>query len=44
MQVCYHLVFSSIIKELIKLNAIPSIPDPVPDYFGVYITIGSVFD
>ena len=43
-QVCYHLLFSGIIKELIKLEVIPPIPYPTPNYFGVYITIGSFFD
>ena len=43
-QVCYHLLFSSIIKELIELGTLPVIPEQVPEDFGVYITIGSFFD
>lgn len=43
-QVCYHLLFTGIINELIKLDALPPIPEPTPEYFGVYITIGSFFD
>ena len=43
-QVCYHLLFTGIINELIELEALPPIPEPTPEYFGVYITIGSFFD
>ncbi|MFC2107276.1 hypothetical protein ACFLRY_02955 [Bacteroidota bacterium] len=43
-QVCYHLLFASIIYELIELEALPPIPEPCPDYYGVYVTIGSFFD
>lgn len=42
-QVCYHILFSGIIKELIETDVIPPIPDLLPDSFGVYITMGSNF-
>lgn len=44
LQVCYHLLFSSIIEELIELGTLPAIPEPVPEDIGVYVTIGSFFD
>jgi len=43
-QVCYHLLFPCIIKELTKLGTLPPIPEPVPEYFGVFMTIGSFWD
>jgi len=36
-------MFSSIINELIEMKALPPIPDPAPDHFGVYITQGGNF-
>lgn len=42
-QVCYHLMFSSIIKELIEMKVIPPVPKSIPEYFGVFITTGSNF-
>jgi hypothetical protein len=43
-QVCYHILFSEIIKQLIKSGILPVIPESVPEHFGVFITIGSVFE
>lgn len=43
-QVCYHVLFSVIIEQLIKSGSLPLIPEKVPDHFGVFITIGSVFE
>lgn len=43
-QVCYHLLFTGIINELIKMDAIPPVTKPCPDYFGVYITVGSLYN
>lgn len=42
-QVCYHILFGSIIEQLIKHGVLIEIPVPLPDYFGMYITIGSAF-
>lgn len=42
-QVCYHALFCLIIDNLIEETLLPPIPKPVPDHFGVYITLGSVF-
>ena len=42
-QVCYHILFSLIIEELIKAGILPPIPEAVPEHYGVFITIGSVF-
>lgn len=42
-QVCYHVLFSLIIEELIHVGALPAIPTPVPAHLGVYITVGSVY-
>jgi hypothetical protein len=42
-QVCYHVLFSEIIEQLVKTGVLPPIPESVPEHFGVYITIGSVF-
>ena len=44
MQVCYHLLFTSIINELIGMEALPPIPESTSEYFGVFINIGSLFD
>ena len=43
-QVCYHILFSEIIAQLIKTGALPPIPESVPEHFGVFITIGSIFE
>jgi hypothetical protein len=43
-QVCYHTLFCVIIEQLISMKVLPEIPDPVPDHFGAYITIGNVWD
>lgn len=43
-QVCYHVLFSEIIEQLIVAGVLPPIPESVPEHFGVFITIGSVFE
>jgi hypothetical protein len=43
-QACYHTLFSLIIDKLAEEEVIPPVPKPVPDSFGVYITLGSVWD
>ncbi len=43
-QVCYHALLSLVVEDLLQENIIPPIPSPVPEHFGAYITIGSVFE
>ena len=43
-QVCYHLLFSGIIIELINENILPPVPINNSERFGIYITLGSFFD
>ena len=43
-QVCYHALLSLVVEDLVQENIIPPIPSPVPEHFGAYITIGSVFE
>lgn len=43
-QVCYHILFSLIIDRLVKEDVTPLIPEPVPEYFGVYIIKGRVLE
>jgi len=43
-QVCYHLLFNGIANELVQLGATAPFPQPVPEYYGIYITIGSIFN
>jgi len=43
-QVCYHAFLSLVVGELVQKNVIPPIPKPVPEHFGAYITLGSVFE
>ena len=43
-QVCYHALLSLVVGELVQKNVIPPIPKPVPEHFGAYITLGSVFE
>lgn len=43
-QVCYHALLSLVVEELVRGNVIPPIPKPVPEHFGAYITLGSVFE
>jgi hypothetical protein len=43
-QVCYHILFSEIINQLIKSGILPEIPKSIPEHFGVFITIGSIYD
>lgn len=44
LQVCYHALLSLVVDELVQENIIPPIPKPVPEHFGAYITLGSVFE
>jgi hypothetical protein len=43
-QVCYHALLSLVVEDLVRENIIPPIPKPVPEHFGAYITLGSVFE
>jgi len=43
-QVCYHLLFTGIINELMEMEVLPKVPEPLPEDFGVYITSGSFWD
>jgi hypothetical protein len=42
-QVCVHVLFSAIIEHLVEKGAVPRIPDPVPESFGVYFVFGKLF-
>jgi hypothetical protein len=42
-QACYHTLFSLIIETLVEEKVIPSVPKAVPDSFGVFMTLGSVW-
>jgi hypothetical protein len=43
-QACYHILFSLIIDKLVEEEVIPPVPKPVSDSYGVYMTLGSVWD
>ncbi|MFO7867307.1 MAG: hypothetical protein R6V02_10945 [Candidatus Aminicenantes bacterium] len=43
-QACYHTLFALIIDILIEKQILPPPPQPVPDSFAVYITLGSVWN
>lgn len=43
-QICYHTLFSLILDRLVELGALPAIPKPVPEHFGVFIILGQVYD
>lgn len=42
-QVCYHTLFCVIIEQLVAADILPPIPEPVPEYFGVFIILGKLF-
>ncbi len=42
-QGCYHTLFYIIFKKLVETELLPPIPEPVPDYFGVFINLGHVY-
>jgi len=43
-QVCYHSLFPCIIRELIKMGSIPSLPSDIPAHYGIFITTGSYYE
>lgn len=42
-QACCHTLFGAVLEHLAQAGALPPIPQPVPEYFGVYIIIGRLF-
>jgi len=42
-QVCYHIVFSSILEELVNAGVLPPMPDSIPEYLGAYIVLGKLY-
>ncbi len=43
-QACYHIMFALVIDTLIDESILPPPPQPVPDSYAVYITLGSVWE
>jgi hypothetical protein len=43
-QACYHVLFSLIVDKLVEEHVIPPVPYPVPESFGVFMTLGSVWE
>jgi hypothetical protein len=42
-QACYHALFGVVLEQLAETGAVPELPNPVPEHFGVYIVMGKLF-